>query len=76
LWDYYPYAWGASFDLTPGRANVTIVIETIVFDIAGSRMLWAGTSETTNPKEAQAFVADLVDAAADEMRKDGLIRAR
>jgi hypothetical protein len=76
LWDYYPYAWGASIDLTPARTNVTIVVETLVFDIAGNRMLWAGTSETTNPQEAQAFVADLVDAAADEMRKDGLIRAR
>jgi len=76
LWNYYPYAWGASIEISPARTNVTIVVETLVFDIAGDRMLWAGTSETTNPKEAQAFVGKLVDAAANEMRKDGLIRAR
>jgi len=76
LWSYYPYAWGASYDLTPGRTDVTLVVETLVFDVAGDRLLWAGTSETTNPAGAQALVKAIVDAAADEMKKQGLIRKK
>jgi hypothetical protein len=76
LWSYYPYVWGASFNLTPSRTNVTLVVETLAFDVAGNRLLWAGTSETTNPEGAQALVKSLVDAAGDEMRRDGLIRRK
>jgi len=76
LWSYYPYAWGASFALTPSRTDVTLVVETLVFDIAGDRLLWAGTSQTTNPAGAQALVKAIVDGAADEMKKQGLIRRK
>jgi hypothetical protein len=53
---------------------VTAVVETLVFDVTGNRLLWAGTSETTNAKGAQELVKKLVKAAAEQMRKDGLIR--
>jgi hypothetical protein len=73
---YYPYAWGATIDLTPAsaRTDVTIVVETLIFDVSGDKLLWAGTSESTNPKGAQALIKDIVDAAVEQMRKDGLIR--
>ncbi len=74
LWSYYPYAWGATFDLSPNKTTVTVAVETLVFDVPSSRLLWAGTSDTTNPKGAQDLVKKLVNAAADQMRKDGLIR--
>jgi len=76
LWNYYPYAWGATFNLGPARTNVFIAVETLAFDVANARLLWAGTSESVNPAGAQALVANLVDAAAAQMRKDGLIGAR
>jgi len=76
LWDYYPYAWGATFDLSGGRTNVNVVVETLVFDVAKAKLLWAGTSESTNPDGAQALVKAIVDSAADEMKKDGLIRKK
>ena len=74
LWSYYPYAWGATIDLTPNKTTVTVVVETLVFDVPGNRLLWAGTSESTNPKGAQELVKSLVNAAAEQMRKDGLIK--
>jgi hypothetical protein len=76
LWSYYPYVWGSTFDIVPGRSETTVVVETLLFDIASSHLLWAGTSETTNPSGAQALVKALVDAAADQMKKDGLIRGK
>ena len=73
---YYPYAWGATIDLTPAsaRTDVTVVVETLIFDVGGDKLLWAGTSESSNPKGAQALIKDIVDAAVEQMRKDGLIR--
>src|SRR5215213_8284009 len=64
LWSYYPYAWGASFNLGPARTNVTLVVETLAFEVANARLLWGGTSVSVNPASAQALVATIVDAAA------------
>jgi hypothetical protein len=73
LWAYYPYAWGSTFDIG-ARTDIKVVVETMVFDIKGDRLVWAGTSESVNPGDAQALVAAIADSAADQMRKDGLIR--
>ena len=74
LWDYYPYAWGSAIAIGPGRTETRVVVETLIFDIPGNRLLWAGTSETVNPKDAQATVKGIVVSAAEQMKKDGLIR--
>jgi hypothetical protein len=76
LWTYYPYAWGSVIEIGPGRTDVNVVVETLVFDVAGARLLWAGTSTSSNPAGAQALVKDLVDAAAEQMRKEGLIKKK
>jgi hypothetical protein len=69
--------WGATIDLTPGnRTDVTVTVETLIFDVAKGQLLWAGTSETANPDDAQGLVANLVDGMVDQMRKDGLIRKK
>jgi hypothetical protein len=76
LWAYYPYAWGSTFDIGASRTDIKVVVEMMVFDIAGNRLLWAGTSESVNPGDAQALVTAIADSAADQMRKDGLINRR
>jgi len=74
LWSYYPYSWGAVYEIVPARTEVKFIVETIIFDVAAGHMVWAGTSESTNPKGAQALVKDIVEAAGAEMKKDGLVR--
>ena len=74
LWDYYPYAWGSAIAIGPGRTETRVVVETLIFDVPGNRLLCAGTSETVNPKDAQATVKGIVVSAAEQMKKDGLIR--
>jgi hypothetical protein len=78
LWSYYPYAWGATYQISTSgsRTLTTVTVETLVFDVSANKLLWAGTSETTNPDGAQALVASIVDGVADQMRKDGLIRKK
>jgi len=74
LWSYYPYAWGSAVAIGPGRTDVRVVVESLVFDVGSNKLLWAGTSESSNPAGAQQLVKDIVEAAADQMKKDGLIR--
>jgi len=74
LWSYYPYAWGSTFEIGPGRTDVRVVVESLVFDVVGNKLLWAGTSETSNPAGAQELVKAIVEEAAERMKKDGLIK--
>jgi len=74
LWGYYGYGWTTVY--TPGvsRSDTTLVVETLVYSVPMDKLLWAGVSTTTNPKEAQAFIKQLVDEAVKEMRKQGLVK--
>ena len=74
FWDYYPYGWGSTIAIIPGRNETKFVVETLIYDLAGNRLIWAGTSETTNPKDVRTVVHDIVEATADELRKRGLSR--
>jgi hypothetical protein len=58
----------------PSRNDTRIAIETLVYDLAGDRLIWAATSESSNPNSVRALVEDIVDVTADEMRKRGLTR--
>jgi hypothetical protein len=73
LWSYYPYSWGAVYEIVPARTEIKFIVETTIFDVAAGRMVWAGTSESTNPKGVQTLVKDIVEAAGAEMKKDGLV---
>ena len=76
LYSYYPYAWGATFNIGGARTDVKVVVETLVFDIASNKLMWAGTSQSVNPENGQALVASIVDLAANQIRKDGLTRKK
>jgi hypothetical protein len=74
FWNYYPYGWSNTFAIVPGRNETRIKVETLIYDLLGNRLIWAATSEMTNPKDVRGVVKDIVDATADEMRKRGLTR--
>jgi hypothetical protein len=76
FWGYYPYGWASPYDPGYIREDMVVVIETLIFSVkADAPLLWAGVSETTNPKNAAKLLADLTNAAAKELRKQGLARA-
>jgi hypothetical protein len=73
FWGYYGYGWESVYVAKPSGTTTTIVVETLVYDLTHDRLVWAGTSETRDPKHLQEFVADLVNAAIDEMKKMKLV---
>ena len=74
FWGYYGYGW-SSVAVTPlgARDVTTITVETLVYDLTRDQLVWAATSETRDPKNLQAFIADLVKDAVSEMRKVKLV---
>ncbi|HXK22707.1 MAG TPA: hypothetical protein VMS55_08540 [Myxococcota bacterium] len=50
-----------------------VQIETRIYSVAESRLLWTGISDTLNPKDLRGLVAEIADAVGEELRKDGLL---
>ena len=75
LWGYYGYGWGAVYEPGYIRQDRIVSLETLIFSVSKNALLWAGMSQTENPKEATKVVAEVVNAAAKELKKQGLARA-
>lgn len=73
LWGYYGYGWTSVYVPSSTREDTFVVVEALVFSVPLDKLLWAGASETKNPKQLQQFVKDLVVAATKEMQQEGLI---
>jgi hypothetical protein len=74
LWGYYGYGWGAVYDPGVTRTDTVAVVETLIFSVPQNKLLWAGVTESTNPKDAGRIIKDIVTGTVKEMTKAGLIR--
>ena len=73
LWGYYNYGYAAVY-VPGGRSEQSsVTIETLIFDVPTAKLLWAGVSETTNPKGTQRVVAELVAQVGEQLRQAGLV---
>jgi hypothetical protein len=76
LYGYWGYGWGAVCQFGPPRIDTVLVTETLVYSLPAGKLLWAAQTRTKNPKEAQAYVRELVKDTVKEMRKQGLAGGR
>ena len=51
LWGYYGYGWGAVYDPGYVRDTRIVSLETLIFSVPKNTLMWAGLSETENPKD-------------------------
>jgi hypothetical protein len=74
FWGYWNYGWSVAY--TPGyeKSETILSIEILVYSIERDELMWAGMSETIDPKDVRKFVKELVDTAGKEMRKAGITR--
>jgi hypothetical protein len=72
---YYGYGWGGAWGTGGGeiRTDTIVSVETLVYSMKQNKLVWAGQSKTTNPSKIDAFVKEIADAVAKEMKKQGLI---
>ena len=74
FWGYWDYGWPVLY--TPGNVipKTTVIVQTLVYSIDQDKLLWVGTSKTTNPEKTDLFVKQLADAAGREIKKTGLLQ--
>jgi hypothetical protein len=72
---YYGIGWNDPWtEFTPDtETNLVVTVETFVFSLPQNKLVWTGTSETVNPRDAEKFVHQLAADAAGELKRLGLI---
>lgn len=73
FWGYWNYGWTAAYIQPTQWTDRVVTLETMIYSIEKDELLWAGRSETTNPKDITKFVQDLVKEAGKALRKAGLV---
>ena len=71
---YYGYGWGGVYDPGYLRTDTIVTVEILVYSLGQNKLVWAGQSATTNPSKVGPFIQELVGKAANELKKQGLIR--
>jgi len=75
MWNgYWGYGWGGVY--VPGYLHTETVlhVETLVYSLEQNKLVWAGQSKTTNPKDATTAVKQIVSKLASEIKKAGLVQ--
>jgi hypothetical protein len=71
--NYWSYGWSTVYATGYTWKDRVLTLEALIYSIESDELIWAGRSETENPKDIRKFVKDLIDATAKELRKAGLL---
>ncbi len=71
---YWGWGWGATYSPTEVSSSTEVSIETLVYSLTRDKLLWAGTSRTTDPGKIASLVDEVADSAAKEMTRQGLLK--
>jgi len=70
---YWGNGWSTVYDSGTVRTDTLVSVETLVYSLDRDKLLWAGTSRTTNPKNLTSLVKEAAAAAANEMVRQGVL---
>ena len=70
---YSSYGVGVSYSTGSVQTDTEVTVETLVYSLSQDKLLWAGTSRTSNPQGIQSLINEVADAVASQMSKQGLI---
>lgn len=75
---YYGHGWASPWRfggaMRPDVSVDTVVtVETLVYSLRQNRLIWGGTSKTTNPPRVETFIHQLAGKAAAQLEKEGLL---
>ncbi len=73
FWGYWNQSWTTVYEIGTQRSPRRIAIETLIYSVEDDQLIWAGESESRDPKDVRTFAKELVDAIGEEMRKAGLV---
>jgi hypothetical protein len=71
---YYRYTWPVVYDPGYLRTDRIARVETNLYSLAEDKLIWAGVSETFNPKNAVSLVGDVARSVAKDLKAKGLLK--
>lgn len=74
-YDFYSFSPYQLYYTNPGRTvtNETFSAEISIYSVTESRLLWAGSSSTTDPENIQDLARQVAGATREELKRQGLI---
>ena len=73
FWNYYSYAWPLVTDIGYVHTERLFHMETQVYSMKDDKIVWAGISKTTDPKNARQLVEDVARTVAKDLKKQRLV---
>jgi hypothetical protein len=70
---YSSYGVGVSYSTGSVQTDTVVTIETLIYSLRQDKLLWAGTSRTSNPEGLQSLITEVADAVASEVARQGLV---
>lgn len=70
---YWGYGWGTVYDPGYLQTDTYVSVETLIYSLAQDKLLWAGTSRTSNPSNLDGLINEVADAATKQMIKEGFL---
>jgi hypothetical protein len=73
FWGYYSYGWGAVYNATADIDDLRVLIETRFYSLKDDKLIWAGVSETKDPKNPAKIVGEIAEETTKYLQKQGLM---
>jgi hypothetical protein len=70
---YSSYGVGVSYSTGSVQTDEVVTIETLIYSLKQDKLLWAGTSRTSNPAGLQSLITEVADGVASEVAREGLV---
>lgn len=70
---YSSYGVGMSYSTGSVQTDTVVTIETLIYSLKQDKLLWAGTSRSSNPEGLQGLITEVADGVASEVAKAGLV---
>jgi len=67
--------WPPYYDSGYFQTDTVVSVDTRVYSVPDSKLLWEGLSRTMNPSKVKGFVEDLVSQAVKKLKDTGMINA-
>jgi hypothetical protein len=65
--------WPPYYDLGYYQVDTVVSVDSRVYSVPDSKLLWEGLSRTMNPSKVSSFVEDLVSATVKRLKKTGMV---
>ena len=70
---YSSYGVGVSYSTGSVQTDTEVTIETLIYSLSKDKLLWAGTSRTSNPEGLQSLVTEVANAISSEVARQGVV---